>query len=509
MIRTQTPTRSRSLASLTAANPSLTVLGDEHAVVNGIAIDSREVNPGNLFVALRGGYFDGHAFVPQARERGAAALMVEEEIDVGLPLIVTGNTRSALALVAAEFYDSPSTDLSAIGVTGTDGKTTTCSLINDVLRADGRRTGTIGTVAVRIGESTAPHESRQTTPESLDVQRFLREMVDHGVEWAILEATSHGLDLHRLDHVAFQIAAVTNITHEHLEHHKTIEGYRRAKGILFDRVAARGGTAVINVDDPGGRQMLAHARGAKVITYGLVDPSAEIRAIDVRSAVSGSSFRLQIGAQTRPCQIPLVGGYNVENALCAAAVGLAAGVPLKTIHEALERASPVPGRMTTIDNGQPFAVIVDYAHTPESLSKILQLLRTLNRDGRIIVVTGSAGERDVEKRVLQGAACQRLADVSIFTTEDPRFEDPERIIAQIAAGAIDAGGVEGQSYYRVTDRLAAIRSACSLGVAGDVILLAGKGHERSIIWGLEKRPWDEESAARQVLCELGFGTEAT
>ncbi len=494
----------KTLASLVAHDSALTILGHPDAEITGISIDSREVRPGDLFAALRGSYYDGHAFAEQAIAAGAGALLVQERVDTRIPQVVASDSRAALSGIAAAYFDHPSSRLSVIGVTGTDGKTTTCSLIDDVLRTNGGRTGLIGTIAVRIADQTLVHETRQTTPESVEVQRYLRSMVDAGVEWSIVEATSHGLDLHRLDDVDFRIAAVTNISHEHLEHHKTIAAYSRAKGLLFERVRARGGTAVVNLDDAGACEMLGYASGTSVVTYAIQNQSADVRADDVKSDVSGSAFLLRLQGTVLECRLPMVGDFNVENALCAAAVGLSAAVPATVIRDALEHPTPVMGRMMAVDEGQPFGVLVDYAHTPESLKKVLSLLRSIIGGGRVIVVSGSAGERDVEKRPLQGAVCQLLADLSVFTTEDPRFEDPEKIIAEIAAGAIAAGGVDGHTIVRITDRRQAVRHALHSASTGDVVLLAGKGHEKSIIWGLEKRPWDEDQVARELLHELGY-----
>jgi UDP-N-acetylmuramoyl-L-alanyl-D-glutamate--2,6-diaminopimelate ligase len=462
------------------------------------------VHRGDLFVALRGGYFDGHEFVRDAIANGAAAVLVEDDREVTVPRIVAKNNRAALARVAAAFYGHPADEMTVIGVTGTDGKTTTTYLIDDILRAAGRVTGTVGTVSVRIGGEVVEHETRQTTPESLDVQRYLRRMFDGGVDTAILEATSHGLDLHRLDEVSFGIGAVTNITHEHLEHHKTIERYRRAKAILFERVAENKGVAVINLDDPGAKEMLPYAQGATILTYSTSDAEADIFASAISTGMDGSSFTLAINGAHIDCEIPLVGAFNVENTLCAIGVGIACGIELETMIPALAKATTVPGRMAQVEAGQPFNVIVDYAHTPESLTKVLLLLRDLNPSGKLIAVSGSAGERDIEKRPLQGTASHRFADVSIFTTEDPRFEDAEKIIADIAAGAESAGGIEGKTYYCLTDRREAIRLALSHATPGDAVLLAGKGHERSIIWGLDKRPWDEAAVACELLEEIGY-----
>ncbi len=470
--------------------------------VTGVAYDSRLIEPGDLFAALRGGYFDGHRFAGQARERGAAALLVEEPLASGLPEILVADTRRALAPVAAHFYRQPSHRLQVVGVTGTDGKTTSTTLLESLLRASGRRTGLIGTVSVRIGDRTVDHDTRQTTPESLDIQRYLAQMADAGTKIAILEATSHGLDLHRLDEVRFAAAGVTNITHEHLEHHKTIQAYRRAKAILFERVADHGGIAVINLDDEGAREMLPFAHGAVVSTYSHTDPSSDLFADDIQLAVGGSSFTLVCEGQRFSVVIPLVGMFNVENALCALGLARALGEDLPSAIAHLRNVPPIPGRMARIERGQPFTVIVDYAHTPESLAKVLSLLRSLNPGGRLICVSGSAGERDTAKRPLQGAVSARLADFSVFTTEDPRFEDADAIIDQIAAGARSAGKTEGRHFARVTDRRQAIDRAIRMAGHGDCVLLAGKGHEHSIIWGHEKRPWDEAAVAGELLDAL-------
>jgi UDP-N-acetylmuramoyl-L-alanyl-D-glutamate--2,6-diaminopimelate ligase len=502
--RSEVPARRVALADLVGHHGLVEIRGDAATLISGISYDSRVTGPGDLFVALRGGYFDGHAFIRAAIENGAVAVLVEDDQEFQIPRLVAHDTRAALAPVAAAFYGHPADEMTVIGVTGTDGKTTTTYLIDDILRAAGRVTGTVGTVSVRIGGEVVEHETRQTTPESLDVQRYLRKMVDAGVDTAILEATSHGLDLHRLDEVRFGIAAVTNITHEHLEHHKTTEGYRRAKAILFERVAESEGVAVINLDDPGSKGMLLYTHGATLLTYSTRDAKADIFASSISTGMDGSSFTLTVNGAHFDCKIPLVGTFNVENALCAIGVALACDVDLKTAVPALAQASTVPGRLARVEGGQPFTVIVDYAHTPESLTKVLRLLRELNPGGKLIAVSGSAGERDLEKRPLQGAASHRFADISVFTTEDPRFEDAEKIISDIAAGAHSAGGVEGETYFCLTDRRDAIWFAFSVAKAGDAVLLAGKGHERSIIWGPDKRPWNEAAVASELLDELGY-----
>lgn len=493
------------LRKLVQGDAAVQIHGDETLAVADIQYDSRLVGPGDLFVAISGGHFDGHDFIEAAIDRGARAVFAERVVTSRVPTLLTHNTRAVLPRIAARFFDWPSHHLGVIGVTGTDGKTTTSFLIDAILRGAGRTTGMVGTVSVRIGNDTVDHETRQTTPESLDLQRYLRAMVDAGCGWAVLEATSHGLDLHRLDDVRFSIGAVTNITHEHLEYHKTIAAYRRAKGRLFERIDAAGGTAVINLDDEGARKMFTFAGSAQWLTYSMESSSADIFADDIEVGVNGSRFMLRTPQGQSVVRFPYVGGFNVANALCAVGVALAAEIDLTAITATLETAPSVPGRMARIDCGQPFTVVVDYAHTPESLSKVLTLLRSLNPSGRLLAVSGSAGDRDRTKRPLQGEVSARLADFSLFTTEDPRFEDPDAIIAEIAAGAIGIGAQEGRDFLRITDRTQAIAEAFQRAQPGDVVLLAGKGHERSIIWGHEKRAWDEGGVAMNLLRQMGFG----
>ena len=492
--------RASTVQGLAEALPGARIVGPAMNVVTGIEYDSRRVRPGELFAALRGADFDGHFFTHDAEERGAAALLVESPAATALPQIHVSDSRAALAAVSAQFYGHPSTEIGVVGITGTDGKTTTSHLVDHILRASGARTGLVGTVSVRIGDHVDLHPSRQTTPESCDIQRYLRQMADAPLAWATLEATSHGLAMHRLDHVQFDIAAITNITREHLDYHGTIENYRRAKATLLERVALNLGLAVVNADDAGSRAVEHYAAGARVLRYSATGADADLRAFDVQASGTGTAFLLDAGGRGRfSCRLPLIGEFNVANALCAAGVALGAGIEIDAIVAALATAPAVPGRMARVDVGQPFSVFVDYAHTPESMEKVLTFLRRFHPSGRMIAVFGSAGERDVEKRPLQGAIAARLADVSVITSEDPRFEDADAIIAQIAAGAEAAGAETGKSMFLCTDRRQAIQLALDIAGPGDCVLLAGKGHEASIIWGREKRPWDEAAVARDLL----------
>lgn len=496
--------RAVPVAELAAAIPEASVHGDANGVVTGVTYDSREVQPGMLFAALRGSDFDGHRYIDAAIERGAAAILAEEPVQTDLPLIVAADSRAALAPLSATFYGHPSRELVTIGLTGTDGKTTTSYLVRHIMQSAGRQTGLIGTIGIEIGDGTAYRLPHQTTPESSLVQGYMREMVDRGTECAVLEATSHGLAMHRLDGVAFGIAGVTNITAEHLEYHKTIENYRQAKAILVRRVDADHGVVVLNADDEGARSMAGHMSHGQPLWFSMEDPTADLFADHVVVGADGCTFRLAVQGDQYDVSLPMLGDFNIANALCAVGVAMAAGIPVAASVSALATAEGVPGRLNRVIQGQPFNVVVDYAHTPESLSKILTLMRRLHPGGRVIVVSGSAGERDPFKRPRQGAVTARLADISIVTSEDPRNEDPDVIIGEIADGAREAGAIDGESLFAITDRRDAIRTAFTLAGPGDCVLLAGKGHETSIIWGFEHRPWDEARVAREELAALGF-----
>ena len=349
---------------------------------------------------------------------------------------------------------------------------------------------------MQFGDGTDASLGHQTTPESHLVQGYLRQMVEVGTKAVVIEATSHGLHMHRLDGTPFDIAAVTNITHEHLEYHQTIERYRAAKGILIERVASTGGTVILNADDEGAMSLAPLANSARVRTYASTF-SSNFNAADVVASNTGVRYTLKAREASHDVQLPMLGEFNVYNSLCAIAVCEAVGAPIEQSIDALGRAPGVPGRMHRIDAGQPFGVVVDYAHTPASLEKILKLLRSLTPHGKVIVVSGSAGERDVAKRPQQGKVMADLADVVVITSEDPRNEDPMQILRDIAAG-VENNAAE---VHIIEDRREAISLAFRKAVPGDIVLLAGKGHETSIIWGFEHRPWDEAAVAEQLLRE--------
>ncbi|HLL50732.1 MAG TPA: UDP-N-acetylmuramyl-tripeptide synthetase, partial [Thermomicrobiales bacterium] len=338
------------VVALASAVPDARLLGLGESVVSGVAYDSRLVQPGYLFAALRGADLDGHTFIQDAERRGAGALLVEVAAPTPLPQIVVNNSRAALAAVSAAFFGHPSQALGVIGITGTDGKTTTSYLVDHILHASGVKTGMVGTVAIRIGGHEELHPTRQTTPESNEIQRYLRQMADAAVEWAILEATSHGLAMHRLDHVRFKIGAVTKITHEHLDYHGTVESYRRAKGILLERVASESGVVVVNADDPGSRAVERLAEGASIIRYSSHGADADLRAENVQSNALGSLFELDAGSLGRvEIRLPLIGEFNIANAVCATGIAIAADISLPEIVAALGTAPPIPGRMARVE----------------------------------------------------------------------------------------------------------------------------------------------------------------
>jgi UDP-N-acetylmuramoyl-L-alanyl-D-glutamate--2,6-diaminopimelate ligase len=489
--------------------------------ITGVVYDSRAVTPGALFVAYRGFHTDGHAYIPQALERGAAAVVYEDPAwdgRVPVPALRVSNARTALAPLAAAFYGHPGRRMRIVGVTGTDGKTTTTFLTSVALEAGGAVTGLMGTVDFKIGGRMWTNDSRQSTPEAPEVQALLRDMAEAGCSYAVIEATSHALSArwNRLAGSAFDIAVFTNVTQEHLDFHGTVEQYRRDKARLFEMLAEFSDAAapfkqrkiaVVNADDPHHRMFLDAAPVyAERLTYA-VHAHADVRAEDVCSTRDGLRFRVTTPWGAANARLRLTGDFNVWNALAALSVACAEGVPLERCLAALERAPGVRGRMERIEAGQPFTVLVDYAHTPGAFEKLFRIVRPLT-EGQVIAVFGSAGERDRAKRPLQGEIAGRFCDLIVLTDEDPRLEDRMAIIAEIAAGAEAAGKRIGETCLCIPDRALAIRTAFAYARPGDIVLLLGKGHEGSIIYGTTPVPWDEAAEARRALAELGFGAQA-
>jgi UDP-N-acetylmuramoyl-L-alanyl-D-glutamate--2,6-diaminopimelate ligase len=485
---------------------------DGDATVAGIAYDSRRVQPGALFVAIPGFHVDGHDFVQQAVGAGAAAVVVRRDraatlAGLPVPVLAVADTRAALSALAADFYGHPGRTMRVIGVTGTDGKTTTTYLTSALLESAGRVTGLIGTVDFKVGPIWRHNDTRQTTPEALEVQELLAEMRDGGVTHAVIESSSHGLELRKLDHCAYDIAVVTNVGEDHLELHGTPEAYLAAKGRLFAFLDDRHGkpgaaTAVVNADDPRSAEHMRSRTQVSILSYG-IDTPADVRAENLLLDATGASFLLVTPAGSMPVRTRLPGRFNVSNALAATSVAIAEGVTLDRIAAGLSQAQGVPGRMEQIDQGQPFSVIVDYAHTGPAFEKVLRSVRPLTA-GRVITVFGCAGGRSPERRPGMAAAAARLADFSVLTNEDPHEEDPRRILDDIAAAMRAAGHSEGEDFVVIPDRREAIAAAFRRAQPGDLVLLAGKGHEQSIIVGRTKTPWDERTVAREQLAALGY-----
>jgi UDP-N-acetylmuramoyl-L-alanyl-D-glutamate--2,6-diaminopimelate ligase len=476
--------------------------------IRQIAYDSRKAKEGALFVAVPGFHRDGHIFAKDAVGRGAVAVLAEHPIDAGVPVALVPDARAALADVAAEFFDHPTRKLKLAAVTGTDGKTTTVHLVSDVLEASGAKTGFATTVDFKVADHEWKNETRQSTQEAVEVQEFFAELLVAGATWGVLEATSHALALRKLRGTEVDVAVFTNLSPEHLDFHGSLQKYLEAKSELFAMLATSSDkgvqkTAILNGDDSHWRYLADRAEGAKIVTYG-IEALCDVQGAVLSSDASGSRMQITASGQSVEFTLPLVGRFNVHNALAAAAAGLAAGATLQHARDALSQARAVRGRMERVESGQPFSVIVDYAHTPESLDKVLGLLRPLTK-GKLIAVFGSAGERDRAKRPVLAEIAAKYADLFVITQEDPRLEDPAKILDEIEKGAIGAGKRKGTDYLVIDDRKEAVGEAIRRAAADDTVLLAGKGHEESIIVGEDKRPYDEATTARDALKTLGFG----
>ena len=482
----------------------------EEVEVTGLVYRSDAVEPGSLFLCVPGFTADGHDFAADAVARGAVALVCERSLGVGVPELLVDSVRVAAAPLAAAFHGHPTREMDVVGVTGTNGKTTTAFLVRDVLESAGRQTGLLGTVESVVGGRTEPVE--RTTPEAVDLQATFRRMVDSGDAACVMEVSSHALELHRADAIDFDCAVFTNLTQDHLDFHGTLDEYFAAKRMLF---APRSGNppraAAINVDDPWGRRLaqeLIDLGVTPTATFGLGEP-AGYRAERVRFGVDGSSFVCVAGDREIEIGLPLTGLFNVYNALAAIAACASIGIDLDTIARGLAGAGQVPGRFEAVDEGQPFTVLVDYAHTPDSLANVLEAARELlaqseHGDGRLICVFGAGGDRDRDKRPKMGAAARRLADHVIVTSDNPRSEDPDAIIASIVEGAEQVPAPERRSSLAVDpDRRAAIAAALAAAGPHDIVVIAGKGHEQGQeLAAGRKIPFDDRQVAREQLRRL-------
>jgi UDP-N-acetylmuramoyl-L-alanyl-D-glutamate--2,6-diaminopimelate ligase len=491
-----TPRRVALAPLAAAAGGELRGDAADTTTVTDVVLDTAATGPGALFCCIPGTRADGHDFAAKAVELGAVALVVERPLDAGVPQILVPAVRPVLPALAAAFFDRPSARLDLVGVTGTNGKTTTTYMLEAIARADRRLPGVIGTVEVRIGDRRLPQA--RTTPESPDLQRLLAEMADEGVGLAAMEVSSHGLALGRVDLTSFKVAIFTNLTQDHLDFHPDMEDYFRAKAKLFTPAFSAAG--VVNVDDSYGRRLAAEAP-IPVVTTG-TGPDADWRATDVEASLGGTAFTVTGPAGTARVELALAGAFNVANALGALAAADRLGIALDTAARGLAALPGVPGRFERVDAGQPFTVLVDYSHTPDSLSNALVAARKV-AEGRVLVVFGCGGDRDRAKRPIMGRIAGELADVAIVTSDNPRSEEPSAIVDEVAAGTKETA--KPGAWRAEVDRRAAIHDGLASARPGDVVLIAGKGHEQGQEFaGGHKIPFDDRVVAAGELAALGF-----
>ena len=500
-VETMTRERTATLAELARAAGGLLVdASSTDVTVTGVAYDSRAISQGDLFFCVPGARSDGHRFAAAAVAAGAVALCVERPTGAGVPEVRVADARKAMAVMSAAFFGHPANDLALLGVTGTNGKTTTAYLLDSILRAAGLRTGLIGTIETRIGDD---HRAGvRTTPESLDLHRLFAEMRDAGVDGVAMEVTSHALALGRVEGLRYEAAGFTNLSQDHLDFHTDMEDYFQAKRSLF--VPARAEKAAVNVDDPYGRKLFETVE-IPCLGFGNA-PDADVRAENVELRPDGSSFDLVTPRATRRLGIKIAGAFNIYNCLAAVAVALQANLPLDASVDGLTSIRSIPGRFESITRGQPFAVVVDYAHTPDSLDNVLRAARRLadaqGSAGRVLCVFGCGGDRDRGKRPVMGAVVARLADYMVVTSDNPRSEDPIAIIDEILKGVI-AHRPDGPDVV-LPDRREAIGEALRAASAGDVVVIAGKGHETGQQFAAVTHPFDDRTVAAEELDALGW-----
>lgn len=470
--------------------------GQEDPDITSIEMDSREVKTGSLFVCIKGYTVDGHDYARQAAEKGAAAIVAEREVDADVPVIIIRHTKRALAVLSDAFYGQPTKQLRLIGITGTNGKTSTSHMVEEIFRKAGSRTGLIGTMYTKIHDET--FEAKNTTPESVTLQKTFRKMVDQGVDTAVMEVSSHALHMGRVHGCDYDIAAFTNLTQDHLDYHETMEEYKHAKSLLFSQL---GGSfnhetpkwAVLNADDPASAYF-AQVTSAHLLTYGIQN-DADVMAENIKMAPKGTTFDLVTPKGSAQVTIPLVGLFNVYNVLTAAAIAIAADIPFATITEGIEGLKGVRGRFELVDAGQDFPVIVDYAHTPDSLENVLNTCRGLT-EGKLFVVVGCGGDRDKTKRPKMAKIAVDLADEPVFTADNPRSENPLAILNDMEEG------VKGAYYHSIVNREQAIFFAIANAKKGDVVLIAGKGHETYQQIGGQTFDFDDAEVAKRAILEL-------
>lgn len=481
------------LQSLLQALPFAKVEGENsNPEITAIEQDSRKVTPGTLFICIEGDNFDGHSFASEAEAKGAVAIVAQKPVTVNIPVIYVRDTIRAQAVLAARFYGHPSEQLYVIGVTGTNGKTSVTHMLDHMFHETGKKTGLIGTLYMKIGSETLP--TVNTTPDSLTLQKTYRKMLNQGVEIVNMEVSSHGLINGRVRGTDFDVAVFTNLSQDHLDFHGSMDEYRNVKGLLFSQLGNRYGAkpkyAVLNADDPVSTHYQA-ITPAHVLQYGIHN-DADVRAENIEFSGKGTTFDLITPVGTGKVLVPLLGLFNVYNLLAVISCGIIYGLELDVIIDSLKTFTGVAGRFELVDEGQPFPVIVDYAHTPDSLENVLKTVQSLAQ-GKIFVIVGCGGDRDRKKRPIMAQIACRYADQAIFTSDNPRSEDPRAIIHDMEAG------VSGQDYVVIVDRADAIEHAVSRAERGDVVLIAGKGHETYQIIGNQVLDFDDREVARKAI----------
>lgn len=462
--------------------------------ITSIEMDSRQVTDGSLFICIKGDHFDGHEFAKQAVEKGAVAILSQVKLNIPVPVVIVSDTRRAMAILADAFYNQPTQKLHLIGVTGTNGKTSTTHIIEKVMRDHGLRTGMIGTMYMKIGEKV--YETKNTTPESLTLQKTFATMVSEKVDTAVMEVSSHALDIGRVHGCEFDIAVFTNLTQDHLDFHKSMDDYRRAKGLLFSGLGnsfnhRKPKFAILNSDDLSSQEY-KKGTAATVITYG-IENNSDIMAKEISMTSAGTFFTLVTPSETKTVKTKLVGKFSIYNILASVATCLYSGVPLETIIKSIEDLEGVPGRFELVHEGQGYTVIVDYAHTPDSLENVLTTVKQF-ANGKVTVVVGCGGDRDRTKRPLMASIATKYADSSIFTSDNPRSENPRQILLEMEAGA------KG-NFITIVDREEAIKFAVNNAQNEDVIVIAGKGHETYQIIGDNTLDFDDRLVAAKAIKE--------
>ncbi|MEE3452097.1 UDP-N-acetylmuramoyl-L-alanyl-D-glutamate--2,6-diaminopimelate ligase [Dialister sp.] len=500
----------KKLSDLAAMTPVVRVQGNMEVFINDITADSRQVVKGGLFICLSGAHVDGHDFVSSAVNKGASAIVAEKEVNVpdSVTVLYVKDTRQAMEDMVPYFFDYPSRNMRMIALTGTNGKTTTTHVAAHILHHAGFKTGVIGTIHALIGDRELP--THNTTPDVIDLERLLAQMAEENVTHVCMEVSSHSLVLGRVRGCEFDDAVFTNLTEDHLDFHKTMDNYAKAKAILFNMVSSEGQhktgkSAWINKDDPYAHVMAEGVKNrniCKLHTYSMLDPSADLYAYDSRFTGKSSSFKLKYDGEIYTVETKLAGRFNIYNTLAAIGASLSEGISMKDILEAMKDFHSVPGRFELIDEGQPFAVVVDYAHTPDGLEKILTTAQEITK-GKIIVVFGCGGDRDRLKRPIMGRIAARNADVAIVTSDNPRTEDPEAIVKEVAAGVEEVKKKKDSLQYEIlVDRRTAINRAIHLAGPEDIVLIAGKGHEDYQILKDRTIHFDDREEARKALKEI-------